>query len=164
MAWIEQAAEFFADQEGLPPITGRILGYLMICDPAEQSAAEIATAIKASRASMTTNIRTLIAVGLIRRRTRAGERTAYYRIDDDAWEAALRKRIENMTKFESIAANGLQLVGADTARASRLHAAHNVYQWIGRIFADLGVNRPPGQQTSAQQNLPSVQPTQSNTP
>jgi DNA-binding MarR family transcriptional regulator len=143
MAWIEQVADFFADQEGLPPITGRILGYLMICEPAEQSAADIATAIKASRASMTSNIRTLLAVGLIRRRTRAGDRTAYYRIDDDAWEAALRRRIEGMVKFEDIAARGLQLVGPDTPRASRLHAAYIVYRWIGEIFANPAAGQPP---------------------
>ena len=47
-AWIEQVAEFFARQEGLPPITGRILGWLMICEPPEQSAAEIAAAGSAS--------------------------------------------------------------------------------------------------------------------
>ena len=143
MAWIEQVADFFADQEGLPPITGRILGHLMICEPAEQSAADIATAIKASRASMTSNIRTLLAVGLIRRRTRAGDRTAYYRIDDDAWEAALRRRIEGMVKFEDIAAQGLQLVGPDTLRASRLHAAYNVYRWIGEIFANPAAGQSP---------------------
>jgi DNA-binding MarR family transcriptional regulator len=148
MAWIEHVAEFFGDQEGLPPITGRILGYLMICEPAEQSAADIAAAIKASRASMTSNIRTLLAVGLIRRRTRAGERTAYYRIDDDAWEAALRKRIEGMIKFEDIAARGLDLVGRDTSRASRLHAAYNVYRWIGQIFANPVASRPPSSSTT----------------
>lgn len=143
MAWVEQVADFFADQEGLPPITGRILGWLMICEPAEQSAADIATAIRASRASMTTNIRTLLAAGLIRRRTRAGDRTAYYRIDDDAWEAALRRRIEGMVKFEDIAAQGLALVGSDTPRASRLHAAYTVYQWIGEIFANPAAGQPP---------------------
>jgi DNA-binding MarR family transcriptional regulator len=135
-AWIEQVAEFFARQEGLPPITGRILGWLMICEPPEQSAAEIAVAIKASRASMTSNIRTLIAVGLIRRRTRAGDRTAYYRIDDDAWEAAVRRRIEGMAEFENITAQGLALMGADTDRASRLRAAYDVYRRVGKLLGN----------------------------
>ena len=92
---------------------------------------------------MTTNIRTLLAVGLIRRRTRAGDRTAYYRIDDDAWEAALRRRIEGMVKFEDIAARGLQLVGPNTSRASRLRAAYTVYRWIGEIFANPAAGQPP---------------------
>ena len=48
--------------------------------------AAAAEAIGASRASLTTNMRLLIASGLVRRLTRSGGRTAYYRIDDDMWE------------------------------------------------------------------------------
>ncbi len=39
--WVERVAAAFAQHFGLPPITGRILGWLLICDPPEQSAAEI---------------------------------------------------------------------------------------------------------------------------
>ena len=84
LLWVERAATFFSQRYGLPPITGRILGWLMICDPPEQSAGDIAEAIGASRASLTTNMRLLTATGLVHRLTRSGGRTAYYRIDDDA--------------------------------------------------------------------------------
>jgi hypothetical protein len=140
--WVERVSAFFAKQEGLPPITGRILGWLMICEPVEQSAAQIATSISASRASMTDNVRMLVATGLVRRHTRAGDRTAYYRIDDDAWEAAVRRRIDGMTEFEGITADGLALVDCDSDRASRLHAAHAVYRWVGELFANSGATRP----------------------
>ena len=33
LAWVERVATFFAEHYGLPPITGRILGWLMICNP-----------------------------------------------------------------------------------------------------------------------------------
>jgi hypothetical protein len=140
--WVERVSAFFAQQEGLPPITGRILGWLMICEPAEQSAGDIATAISASRASMTDNMRMLVATGLVRRRTRAGDRAAYYRIDDDAWEAAVHRRIDGMTAFEDITADGLALLDPDSERASRLHAAHAVYKWVGELFANSGATAP----------------------
>jgi len=57
--WIERVAAAFAQHFGLPPVTGRILGWLLICNPAEQSASEIARAIGASRASLTTSMRLL---------------------------------------------------------------------------------------------------------
>jgi DNA-binding transcriptional regulator GbsR (MarR family) len=63
---------FFAEHYGLPPIAGRILGWLMICETPEQSAGEIAAAIGASRASLTTNMRFLTASGFVRRLTRPG--------------------------------------------------------------------------------------------
>src|ERR1700689_390162 len=84
--WVERVAAAFAEHFGLPPITGRILGWLLICDPPEQSAGEIADAIGASRASLTTSMRLLTSGDLVRRSHRPGERTTWYRIDDDAWE------------------------------------------------------------------------------
>lgn len=71
----------------MPPIAGRVLGWLMICEPAEQSAAEIASAIGASRASLTNSLRLVMAAGFVVKQGRAGGRTAYYRINDDAWGA-----------------------------------------------------------------------------
>ena len=65
LAWVERVATFFAEHYGLPPITGRIVGWLMICDPPEQSPAQIAEAIGASRASLTTNMRLLIASWIV---------------------------------------------------------------------------------------------------
>src|SRR5258708_13449988 len=84
--WVERVAAVFAQHFGLPPITGRILGWLLICDPPEQSAGEIAGAIGASRASLTTSMRLLTVGNLLVRRHRPGERTTYSRIHDDACE------------------------------------------------------------------------------
>src|SRR5262245_11827320 len=122
LAWVERVATFFAEYAGLPPITGRILGWLMICDPPEQSAGEVAEAIGASRASLTTNMRLLTASGLVRRLTRPGERTTYFRLDDDAWEKVIRRRMAYMATFREIAQDGLRLVGAGGARATRIRA------------------------------------------
>ena len=67
LAWVERIAKYCADQDGLPMTAGRILGWLSICVPAEQSAAQIAEAVGASRASLTTNLRLLSSVGFARR-------------------------------------------------------------------------------------------------
>lgn len=136
LRWVERVAAFFHDQYGLPPITGRILGWLMIADPPEQSAAEIATAIGASRASLTTNMRLLTATGLVRRRPRVGTRTASYRVEDDAWEEVIRRRFATLKGFLEITEDGLALVGRDSKRAARIRAAHDIYEWAGAIFAD----------------------------
>jgi DNA-binding transcriptional regulator GbsR (MarR family) len=133
--WVEQVAMFCADEYGVPPIAGRILGWLMICDPPEQSAGEIAEAIGASRASLTTNMRVLIDAKFVRRRTHPGGRTNYYRVDDDAWEAVVRQRVASLTTFRDIAAEGMELAGFGTARAERLHVAHDVYEWMAKAFA-----------------------------
>ena len=119
----------------LPPITGRILGWLMICDPPEQSPAQISEAINASRASLTTNMRFLIASGLVHRLTRSGGRTAYYRIDDDMWEKVIQRRIASMMSFGKIAQDGVSLLGAGNPRARRVRAAHDFFKWMAKLLA-----------------------------
>jgi predicted transcriptional regulator len=133
--WVERVASFFAEHYGLPPITGRILGWLLVCDPVEQSAAEIVKAIGASRASLTTNLQILNALGLVRRLTRPGRRTTYYRIDDDMWATVIKRRIQSMMSFSRITVDGLSLIGPDSPRAARLRAAHDFFDWMAVLLA-----------------------------
>jgi DNA-binding MarR family transcriptional regulator len=138
--WAARVGDFFEANYGMPPITGRIVGWLLICEPAEQSAAEIAAAIKASRASLTSNLRILIATGLVRRIRRAGERAAVYRIDDDAWETVIRRRMASLAAIDSLTLEGLRLVGPGSERAGRLQATHDTFAWFDALLASA---RPP---------------------
>jgi DNA-binding MarR family transcriptional regulator len=136
LLWVERIAKYCADQDGLPMIAGRILGWLMICDPPEQSAGQIAEAIGASRASLTTNLRLLASVGFVHQVTKPGDRTVYYRVDDDAWETVVRRQIESLTALGDILRDGLTLTGRASRRGSRLRTAHEVFHWMARVFAD----------------------------
>ncbi len=139
--WVERVAAAFAQHFGLPPITGRILGWLLICDPPEQSAGEIADAIGASRASLTTSMRLLTAGEFVRRRHRPGERTTFFRIDDGAWERVIRQRIIGMASLREITEDAMALIGPDSERAARVRAAHEFFGWLSEAFA---ARRPPG--------------------
>jgi hypothetical protein len=135
LRWVERVAVFWTQQSGLPPITGRIVGWLMSSDPPEQSAGDIANGIGASRASLTSSMRLLGAIGLVTSLRRPGQRTVYYRMDDSAWENTLRRRIASMASFREVTRDGLALLGADKARAARIKAADDVYAWAEKIFA-----------------------------
>lgn len=137
LEWVERMAMFCAEEYGVPPIAGRILGWLMICHPPEQSAGQIATAIGASKASLATNMRMLTDAKFVRRRTRPGERTNYYRVDDDAWETVIRRRMAGLAEFRDLAAAGIELAGAGSARAERLRVAHEAYDWMAKLFAEV---------------------------
>jgi hypothetical protein len=141
LEWVERVAMFCAAEYGVPPIAGRILGWLMICDPPEQSAGQIGAAIGASRASLATNMRVLTDAKFVRRRTRPGERTNYYRMADDAWENVVRQRMASLAVFRDIAADGMDLAGVGSARAERLRVAHDVYDWMTKLFAELSAKR-----------------------
>ncbi|MFR9774319.1 GbsR/MarR family transcriptional regulator [Nocardia sp. SC052] len=136
LRWIERVAAFCVEEWGLTPITGRILGLLMICDPPEQSAGQIADAIHASRASLTSNMRLLTTIGLIRKVRIPGERTAYYRIEDNAWYMVIQQKVESLASFGKIAEDGLQLVeGADLERTNRIRSAQKALTWLRDVAA-----------------------------
>lgn len=123
LGWVEEVANFCSQAWGLAPITGRILGWLLICDPPEQSAGDIADTIGASRASLTSNLRLLTTTGLVRRQTRQGQRTTYYRIEDDAFEKVVLGRLAAFAAFADIAESGIELRGDDETRTRRLRSA-----------------------------------------
>lgn len=134
LGWVERIAKYCADQDGLPLIAGRILGWLTVCVPAEQSAAQIADAIGASRASLTTNLRLLTSVGFLGQVTRPGERTVYYRVDDDAWARVVQRQVQSLSALGGIMRDGLDLVD-DDEQGARMRTAHAVFSWLDDVFA-----------------------------
>ena len=47
-----RSGRFFARQYGMPPATGRVAGWLLLCDPPAQTAAEIAEELQMSRSAV----------------------------------------------------------------------------------------------------------------
>ncbi|MEV4061655.1 GbsR/MarR family transcriptional regulator [Nonomuraea dietziae] len=133
LEWAEQVAMYLA-RDGVPPIAGRILGWLMVCDPPEQSAGQISVAIGASRASLTLNLRLLTGMGFLTWRTRPGDRTMYYRMADDAWQAVVRRQVAGITSFLDITRQGLDLLGPEDERAARVRQAHATFAWMAQVF------------------------------
>ena len=62
-------------------MVGRLIGYLAICEPREQSIAELAEALLASRSAIAGAINVLENLDLVRRSRTAGERMDRVRID-----------------------------------------------------------------------------------
>ncbi|MHA6793804.1 GbsR/MarR family transcriptional regulator [Pseudonocardia bannensis] len=136
LEWVERMAKYYADQDGLPLIAGRILGWLMVCEPAEQSAGQIAEAIGASRASLSTNLRLLSSIGFLAQATRPGGRTVYYRVDDGAWGRVVQRQVASLTSLGGILRDGMHLVEGPPERSARIRNAHAVFAWLEKVFAD----------------------------
>jgi DNA-binding transcriptional ArsR family regulator len=134
--WVEKLAFRLSEVGSLPLIAARILGWLMVCEPAEQSADEIAEAIGASRASLSTNLRLLTAIQMVGAVSRPGKRIRYYRIEEDAWEAAIRVKIAALASFRHMAEDGMTLIGADGERTRRLRLTRDAFEWLQRTFED----------------------------
>ena len=71
------------EHHGLPRMAGRILAWLLICDPPEQSMPDLVEVLQASKSSVSTMTRHLIQFGMIERVSLPGERRDFYRAMPD---------------------------------------------------------------------------------
>src|SRR5665811_2352371 len=76
ITFADHAGRLYARRYGMAPMVGRLLGYLAICDPREQSIAELAEALLASRSAIAGAANALDTLGMISRTRAAGERMA----------------------------------------------------------------------------------------
>ena len=116
--YVEEFGLLFG-QFGLSRMLGRVLGVLMISDPPERSAEELAEALGASRGSISQTTRSLIQMGLVQRWSRPGERRDYFRVKPGAWHEIMRREMEALASFRKTAERGLELLDSEDPDARR---------------------------------------------
>jgi DNA-binding transcriptional regulator GbsR (MarR family) len=129
-AFIEQAAQQLYEQ-GLPRMAGRVWGYLLICEPPQQTAAELATALQASRSSISGTVKLLEAGGLVQRSTTPGDRRERFSIPSDFAHQILRRRMAFISSWVTLADLGLEAI-ADRAPESseRLRDLRSMWEFM----------------------------------
>lgn len=81
ITFADHVGRFYARRYGMAPMVGRLIGYLAVCSPRDQSINELADALLASRSAIASAVATLETLGLIQRFRAAGERMDRVRID-----------------------------------------------------------------------------------
>ena len=103
--FIENVGMYF-ENSGIPRIGGRILGLLMITH--EPLAAEnIASILKVSRGSISTNMRMLIGSGLVEKISPLGNRTSLFIYPDSALERRTELGLQSGFNFKRLSEQGL---------------------------------------------------------
>lgn len=128
----------FFEQSGGARMAGRIIGWLLICDPPRQTAAQLAEALHASAGSISTHTRMLLQMNLVEKVAVRGDRRAWYQLSDGAWERALRAKVTSFTLMREQAERGLALL-ADKPPAvrARLEELHDLYVFFEREYPSL---------------------------
>ncbi len=96
----DRMAELF-EQEGQPPIAGRILALLLVCET-PRSLDELASELGVSKASASTNTRLLAHFGVIARARRSGDRRDFYAVAPDLFERSVAQRLEQWERFTAV--------------------------------------------------------------
>jgi DNA-binding transcriptional regulator GbsR (MarR family) len=119
------------EEFNLPRIAGRILGYLLICDPPYQTAGELLTATGGSKGSISSMTKLLIHTGSIERTSVIGKRGTYYRIKSGSLTDLLTMRMFFLKSMRQLAEKGLNIIGdTSTLQYKRLKEIRDLYAFF----------------------------------
>ncbi len=130
ITFADHLGRFYARRYAFPPMVGRVLGYLLVCEPRDQSIAELSEALLASRSAVTGALDVLERLHSIQRSRAAGERMDRVRVDF----SSAQSRGFDVTEYQELgdlAREGLQvLAGASPDRRATLVELVAFADWL----------------------------------
>ena len=128
--YVEDFGLYF-EQFGLARTAGRMLGWLLVCDPPHQTMDELVEVLQVSKSSISTTSRMLMYIGLVSKVSFPGERKDYYRISENAWVQGWEAKNNQTTEMKLMAVRGLNLLPEDDSeRRERLQEMHDLYAFL----------------------------------
>jgi MarR family len=153
--FIEEMGQFLGGY-GMTPMAGRMWGWLLLCDPPEQTAEQIADALGASRGAISGTARILTSAGFIRRTKKRGDRREYFSSPPEALDSMLMSAGAIYRQLRLIAERGLVAAGDAPGPRARMQEFHDVISFIeaelplliARFFGERSGDLPPPSSTS----------------
>ena len=133
--FIEENGLLF-EKLGVTRMSGRILGYLMVAEKENVSFNELTEALKASKSSISTNLKMLLQIGFVKPLTIPGERKTYFMLSPDLdWRAYFAQRLEMINIMNNMFKKGLSLRPSKEDNAAKwLREASEFYDFIIEEF------------------------------
>ena len=126
----------FFEMLGGPRTMGRLYGWLMICDPPQQSLTQLADVLSVSKASVSTVARLLQDAGMIERLPSA-TRQHLYRVTPGGFTSVLNTQLSRMSLGIEAAEFGLSLLGKDRAeQGERLEDFRDFCEFSAHDYGD----------------------------
>lgn len=119
------------EMTGTSRMDGRVLGYLMIMDQPYISSADLARALSASTGAVSMATRRLIDTNYIRRHSVPGDRSHYFKAEEDPWGSFLANERRYFDRHIASIDSALSWLGPDEAEARiRLTNGRDYLEWI----------------------------------
>jgi DNA-binding transcriptional regulator GbsR (MarR family) len=132
--FVEQAGLVF-ESEGMPRMAGRVLGYLMVCTPAEQSIAAMMEALQASNGSISTTTRFLESQGFLDRISVPGERKDYFALPPGVAATLLTSAQKSANTFTALFDRAITLTSKKGQQAlPSLYEARDLFAFLAQEY------------------------------
>lgn len=106
--YIEEVGVFY-EKFGLPKMAGRILGCLITSELDGNTFDELQDILKASKGSISGNVKLLLSQQMIEKFTITGDRKSYYRIAMNSLKNIVEAKAKSIVEFRMILDKGLGL-------------------------------------------------------
>jgi DNA-binding transcriptional regulator GbsR (MarR family) len=107
ITFADHMGRFYARRFSFPPMVGRLIGYLAVCDPPDPTIAELAEALLASRSAITGAVKTLETIHVVQRSRVAGERMDRVRITA---QQSMQMDVSEYEEMLELAREGLEVL------------------------------------------------------
>jgi hypothetical protein len=122
---------------GMPAAFGKLMGWLLICDPPQQTSGQLVQSLGLSKGSVSTGMRTLERLGMVRRVPARGRGHAYEMQPDALVRTVDARGVYLM--IHDVMQKGIDLLGGDESlpRAQRLRINRDFYAFMAARLPQL---------------------------
>ncbi|XMN05528.1 hypothetical protein ACK8N7_05535 [Streptomyces griseobrunneus] len=138
--FVEKVAQYYFENDGMPHERGRVVGYMMICEPAAQAADDIAKDLGVPRAAIDRIVDQLTPENdpvSVFERSGALSENYTLQLRENSWAPKVRGIFSEFPDFHRIAAAGLAALQADGASEERLRRLANMERFLGFVSAEM---------------------------
>ena len=107
ITFADHMGRFYARRFSFPPMVGRLIGYLAVCDPPNPTIGELAEALLASRSAIAGAVKTLETIRAVQRSRVAGERMDRVRITA---QQSMQMDVAEYEEMRELAREGLEVL------------------------------------------------------
>jgi DNA-binding transcriptional regulator GbsR (MarR family) len=101
------------DKTHLPPMIGRVLGFLILADPPYQTFYAIQEFLGASKSSISHALNMMMAKGIIEYVTFPGDRKRYFKINAENWLEQAKCKMTDFAEVDRVLMDALKLRNPD---------------------------------------------------
>ena len=132
LAFVEDFA-LVLERMGLVRMAGRAAGWLLVCEPPEQTFNQIADALQASKGSISSALKTLTTMQWVDKTTKPGNRRDFYTFRPAILPELTRQQTGMYDNLTAMTQRGLALFeDPDGAQAARVRDMHEFFLWMAR--------------------------------
>jgi DNA-binding transcriptional regulator GbsR (MarR family) len=130
ITFADHMGRHYARRYAFPPMAGRVLGYLLVCERPDQTIADLSDALLASRSAVTGALDVLERLDSVRRSRAAGERMDRVRVDFSSAQSR-GFDVSEYQELGDLAREGLEVLkDAPTERKATLMEMEAFADWL----------------------------------